>query len=190
MKSKKYSDITSAARELFWKHGFRRISIEEICVRANVSKMTFYRFFPNKIELAKIVFDEVVDNGIQRFKSIMNDDTSAAEKLKNILLMKLEGTNDISREFIQDFYGKSEPGLSMHIEEKTRTSWNEINTDFKIAQSNGIFRSDIKPEFIILISRKLGEIINEESALELYDTPQELVMEMANFFTYGIASHK
>ena len=104
--------------------------------------------------------------------------------------MKLEGTNDISREFIQDFYGKSEPGLSMHIEEKTRTSWNEINTDFKIAQSNGIFRSDIKPEFIILISRKLGEIINEESALKLYDTPQELVMEMANFFTYGIASHK
>jgi hypothetical protein len=45
MKSKKYEDILDAAREKFWKYGFRRVSIEEICVQAKSSKMTFTVFF-------------------------------------------------------------------------------------------------------------------------------------------------
>ena len=51
--SSKSLDILNTARQLFWKHGIRRVSVEEVCREAGVSKMTFYRSFPNKIELAK-----------------------------------------------------------------------------------------------------------------------------------------
>ncbi|WP_372931944.1 TetR/AcrR family transcriptional regulator, partial [Mariniphaga sediminis] len=59
-KSKKYLEIMKTARELFWKHGFRRVTIQEICEKAGVSKMTFYKHFPNKIDLAKTVFTNEV----------------------------------------------------------------------------------------------------------------------------------
>lgn len=42
--------ILSAGKELFWKHGVKRVTVEEICVQASVSKMTFYKFFMNKRE--------------------------------------------------------------------------------------------------------------------------------------------
>ena len=41
LKSKKQLELLKIARELFWKHGFKRVSIEEICQKASVSKMTF-----------------------------------------------------------------------------------------------------------------------------------------------------
>jgi hypothetical protein len=34
------------------------------------------------------------------------------------------------------------------------------------------------------------ELINDPKVLKLYNNPQELVMEIANFFTYGIVPHE
>jgi AcrR family transcriptional regulator len=55
-----YNNIVSAWKELLRKHGFRCVTIEEICTKAYVSKMTCYKFLPSKIELAKTVFRMVV----------------------------------------------------------------------------------------------------------------------------------
>lgn len=97
--------------------------------------MTFYRFFPNKLELAKAVFDEQVDNGLAAFRNILESDTlPAEEKIRKMLVMKMDGTHEISREFLQDFYNNPELGLKDHIELKTRTVWLEIMEDFKKAQ--------------------------------------------------------
>jgi hypothetical protein len=34
------------------------------------------------------------------------------------------------------------------------------------------------------------EMLNDEKLLALYDTPQDLIMEFANFMVYGISSKK
>ena len=190
MKSKKYEDILVAAHEKFWKYGFRRVTIEEICVQAKTSKMTFYRFFPNKTELAKAVFDTEFEKGVSRFKSLLADDTPAADKLRNMLLMKLEGSTDISREFLHDFYGNPELGLSAHIKQKNKLFRDELIEDIRIAQQKGIFRNDFNAEFFLLLAGKVSEMINDESLLKLFNTPQDLVLEIANLFTYGISPHK
>ena len=186
-RNKKYLQLTETARKLFWKHGFRRVSVEEICRDAGVSKMTFYRFFPNKLELAKTVYDRVVDEGMTRFKKILAEDSPAAEKMKKILRMKMEGTHEISREFLTDFYTGQETGLKAHIEEKTKRAWSEIVNDIRNGQDKGWFRRDMKPEFFLLYSQKLIGLINDENLQRLYGSPQELIMELANFVTYGIA---
>lgn len=186
-KSKKCAKILATARDLFWKHGFRRISIEEVCQQAGVSKMTFYRLFPNKIELAKAVYDREVDEGLRKFRSILYEPSEPAEKIRKMMLMKMEGTHQISREFLQDFYGNREVALRDYIEEKTRQSWTEIVSDFKEAQQKGWFRSDLKPEFLFYFSQKMGELISDEKLLNLYSSPQELVMEITRFVSYGIS---
>ena len=48
--SKKYQDIKKKGKELFWKYGTKRVTVEEICREAGVSKMTYYKFFKNKNE--------------------------------------------------------------------------------------------------------------------------------------------
>ena len=60
--SKKYKDIMSTGKDLFWKYGMKRVTVEEICKEANVSKMTFYKYFGNKYELALAIIKSMVDS--------------------------------------------------------------------------------------------------------------------------------
>ncbi len=189
-KTKKYIDILLTAKELFWKFGFKKVTIEEVCQKAGVSKMTFYRYFSNKLELAKAVFDMVIDKSIVDFKSLMSEDIPASEKMKRMLQMKFEGTNDISKEFLMDFYNNPELEVSTYIKQRTNEVWLEIIEDFKKGQREGWLRSDFKPEIILIMSQKIMELMNDENVLRLYNSPQELVMEISSFFTYGIAPHK
>ena len=188
--STKYRDIMKTAHDLFWKHGFRRVSIEEICRKAGVSKMTFYRFFPNKIELAKTVFREVIDEGMQRFKDIMDADITGAEKIKRIILLKAEGTNDISREFMEDFYLDNEFELKSFVEAKIMEATQVGLRVFGEAQQNGIIRNDVKLEFMFAFSTKAIEIMHDEKLLKMFNTPQDMIMEFIKIFIYGILSHE
>jgi AcrR family transcriptional regulator len=183
----KYIDILKVSRELFWKHGFRRVSVEEICREAGVSKMTFYRFFPNKLELAKMMLQKVLEESIAEFRAILRSDETPHEKLRGMLRMKLNGVHDISQEFMQDFYTSQDTGLMQFLGEQSAIAWSEMVNDFREAQQNGVFRKDLNLEFFILLARKSMEIASDESFKKLFGTPEELIMEMTNFFIYGIA---
>jgi AcrR family transcriptional regulator len=188
--SKKYLAIIESARKLFWKYGFRKVSIEEICRDAKTSKMTFYRFFPNKLEAARAVFDSVADKGLVRFREIMAEECAPSDKMKKILELKLEGTHDISTEFLNDFYSNPELGLSSHIQEKTKTLWMQTIEIFRNGQKEGWVRKDMKVEFMFLFMQRSISCLNDKEITGLYETPQQLVMELANVFVYGISPAK
>lgn len=189
-RTEKYLKIKSTAREMFWKHGFRRISVEEICQKAGVSKMTFYKHFSNKTELAKTIFNDVVEAGEAKFREIMQSDLSPADRVKEIILMKLEGTKDLSPEFMHDFYTGGDIELTGFVAERTRKAWELLRVDYIKAQENGIFRKDFNPELLIKIQFKLVELIDDESIKKMYGSPQELIMEFANLLVYGIIPHE
>lgn len=188
--NKKYLDIIQAARTLFWKHGFKRVSIEEICREAKTSKMTFYKFFANKLELAKAVFDFVVDDSVATFKTVLHESTSASELIGQMLQMKKEGIHEISKEFITDFYTNPELGLKDYIDEKTRTVWAEMIGDFKLAQERGLFRQDLNIEFFVYFTQKYSDLMNDPYLNKIYPNPQDLIMELTRFSAYGISPHE
>jgi len=185
---KKYSDLLSTGRELFWKHGFRRVSIAEICSKAGVSKMTFYKYFTGKTELAKAVFAAEVEKGLQEFRTVMQSDVPVKEKVSAMLLYKLERTRNVSREFLQDFYLGQEPDLKQFVDDTTQRAWFELLSEYRYAQKNGIFRDDFKPEFLLLALTKLAELLDDERLVCRYDSMQEVILEFANLMVYGIVN--
>lgn len=187
MLSKKQAQILETGHRLFWKYGFKRVTVEELCRESGVSKMTFYRYYPDKITLAKAVFDREVEKSILRFREIMAADDSPDEKIRQILLMKSDSVSGISKEFLKDFYADNDIGLGAYIAEKTSIVWNEIILDFKAAQDKGIFRTDFKPELMLYLSQKLIDIMSDEYLISLFGSPENTVMELARFFTYGIS---
>jgi AcrR family transcriptional regulator len=188
--NKKYIAIIQTARELFWKYGFRRVTIDEICREAGTSKMTFYRFFPNKLEVARSVFDMVAEEGLIKFTKILKEDSSPSDKIKNILQLKLEGTNDISSEFLNDFYNNPELGLTPYIEEKSRLLWAKTLQLFKDAQNEGWIRKNMNIEFMFKFMQASTPMLSDKELLKLYNSPQEMIMELANMFVYGISPEK
>lgn len=187
--NKKYNDILETARVLFWKYGFKRVSIEEICREAKTSKMTFYKFFPNKLDLAKAVFDSVVDKSVKQFKIHLDDAKTASELLANMLQMKRDGIHDISKEFVTDFYANPELGLKDYINEKTQEVWLEMVGDFKLAQERGLFRKDLNIEFFLYFTRKFSDYLDDPYMNQLFPNPQDLVMELTRMSAYGISPY-
>ena len=185
----KYIDIVKTAHKLFWKHGISRVTIEEVCRKANVSKMTFYKFFPNKIELGKKVIDDIMDENIQKYREIMNEDISFEQKVKKQLQLKFEGTREISPELINDIYSNTKLDLHNYWQHRANEITQEVMGDYRHAQEEGWIRKDLKIEFIFYASSKMAEFMADEHLRGMYDSMQDLIMEIANLFFYGIFPH-
>jgi len=190
IQSKKYLDIFDTAKDLFWKYGIKRVTIEEICKEAGVSKMTFYKFFRNKIELAKVILKIVIGNSLEKFEQIVNGDLDFHDKVKEMFLIKLESTKDISVEFISDIYKIQDANLHLIINEQRQKSL-KIFVDFLIdSQKNGLIRKDLKIEFILYYFEQMTHMMDNKDLVAKYDHPQDLIMESMRFLFYGLFPRK
>ncbi len=186
LKNIKYQAILKTARELFWKHGFRRVSVEEICKEANVSKMTFYKFFPNKVELTKRILDNIIEVNIEKLIIIRDSDMSTAEKMAEIMRMKFEGSTGISEEFIKDLYQNPESELSEYMGLKMQEMFSELRTFYQVGKENGWVRKDLNIDFLLSFVSKSVDIISSNEFRQYFNSSQEMIMEITSLFVYGM----
>ncbi|MBU8891392.1 MAG: TetR/AcrR family transcriptional regulator [Bacteroidales bacterium] len=182
----KLKEILIAAKELFWKYGFKRVTIEEVCREANVSKMTFYKHFKNKMELVKYILNHITDNANKKYRLIMDSDIPFSDKIKKTIDLKLEASQDISNEFYNDYVRHADPEMIAFLQEKRNEFLGTILKDYADAQKKGEIRKDLKPEFILYFLNQMQELIKDEQLEKMYDNPQDIIMEFTNFFFYGI----
>lgn len=184
--SPKMVHLVETAKELFFRYGIKRVSIEEICQQSGVSKMTFYRYFPNKTAIAKHVLESIYGEGRERINSILAMEAPFEERLKKVLVTKMEYADKYSREFIKDLMMGTDPELKKYIEEENKKSLNEIRRIFLEAQKNGEIRSDIKVDFVIYMMNVMKEVFKDENLQKLYPDFTSLMKDAFNFFYYGV----
>ena len=92
---KKKNQIVEAAEKLFNQFGFKKVSVEEICQAADVSKMTFYKYFANKNELIKHLWQVMIDVSWAKLDQLEQQDVPFAEKVKMIIEMKEAATSQM-----------------------------------------------------------------------------------------------
>lgn len=189
-KSTREDGLIIAAKDLFWRFGFKKVTIEEICKKASISKMTFYRLYPNKTELAKRILDIVIDDSLVKFREIMEADCDSGERMRRMIQLKMEGTKEISREFIEDLYTDSGSQLQLHMLLKTKESREKIVSTIKKAQQSGVLRNGFKPELLVALSTQMTVLLEDKSIMALYNSPSEIIMELTNIVAYGIAPEK
>lgn len=179
--------LIEAGHELFWKFGFKKVTVEDVCKKAGVSKMSFYRYYENKTELAKRVLDNVISDGVVKFREIMTDDDTAVNKMHRFIDLKIEGTNNISKEFIADIYGDMGSEIQQYMAKLTAHTITTMIEEFRNAQSRGVFNSNFKPELLFALSNSYIELIKSPALSSLYANPQEMIVELVNLITFGIA---
>ncbi len=186
VKSKKHGQITETAHDLFMRHGIKRVTIEEICRTAGVSKMTFYNYFDNKNDLAVFVLDSIFTKAEKRYLDIKAQDVSFSEMVKDIIQMKLEASKDISQEMLMDLWHNSVPEVADYMKKRTQLSLKQFLDDMIAAQKKGEIRKNINPHFILYFIGQMQEMITDKKVLNMYETTQALTLEIMNFFFYGI----
>ncbi len=178
--------ILETGKALFWKFGYKRVTIEEICKEAGVSKMTYYKYFTNKIDLVKTIMDALLRVSLDKYNAIMASDIPYPEKVVKMIHLKKDQIEHMSSEFFKDYVQSGDPELISYLEQVSGESMQITMDGFRKAQENGDIRKDLKIEFIMYVMNHLTELAHEDTLLSMYDTPQDLVMEITNFLFYGI----
>ncbi len=189
-KSKKYGHILEATKKLFYRYGIKKVTIEDICKEANISKMTFYKFFPNKTELAKTMLTNIFDQSERLFRELMESDTPFTEKMERLVQWKLDNSRDASMQFVAEIYETSaDSDIALFLKQTVHDRMQGVVKEFVKAQEKGLMRKDLKPELLLVIFDKIQELAGDERVLKAYDNVQEMTREISNFFIYGIANN-
>lgn len=182
----KQTQIIQTARALFWKYGMNRVSVEEICREAHISKMTFYKYFKNKNEVAIAILDAIKEEGMRKYQDIMSQNIPFVEKARLSIQLKMEQTEDLSSEFFNDLHRNADPEVKVYFQNMFQDSIQLILSDYLKAQKRGDIRKNIKPEFILYFLNHIVHMANDDQLASLYQSPQDMIMELTNFFFYGI----
>ncbi|MEN8229642.1 MAG: TetR/AcrR family transcriptional regulator [Bacteroidota bacterium] len=186
----KRDQICRTGKNLFWKFGFRRVTIEEICKEAGVSKMTYYKFFSNKMDLVKTLLDKIMDEAMEEYHNIMRSDLPYPEKVVRIIQLKKNQVKTMSNEFFRDYVQSADSEMIEYLNILSQKNMKVFMEDFYQAQREGDIRKEVKVEFILFIMNHMIEMTHDDKLLDLYDNPQDLVMEIINFLFYGILNRE
>jgi AcrR family transcriptional regulator len=189
-RSRKLQAILDAAKSLFWKHGIRRVTIEEICQEAGVSKMTCYKYFSNKTAIAKYLIEEMFESGVKAYKEIYSSDIPYEEKVKKMVDLKMSSAHEMSQELLDDIYKYQDEELSGTIEDINKKMILIYLDDIHDAQIAGEIRSDVKPEFLLYYLNNITEMFTDQNLVGLYTNPEQMISEVMNFFFNGIMPRK
>ncbi|MDN3493603.1 TetR/AcrR family transcriptional regulator [Winogradskyella bathintestinalis] len=180
------SKLLRASKTLFWKYGIKRVTVEEISEQAEVSKMTFYRHYKNKEAIAEAVLEQVFNKSMRRYTKIMSSDDDFRVKVDAIVKLQYDDAKGISEEFIVDILKKDNSPLHKKLEELNQNSLQQVKKDFIEAQRKGEIRADLNIDFMMYMLNDLNTKLVDKQLIKYYNTEEALIMELTNFFFYGI----
>lgn len=178
--------IRIAAQGLFYKFGVRKTTVEDICHAAEISRMTFYKHYRDKLHTAEAVINRLSNEMVGSFLGIMRRDVCYRERIREFIELKLARTNDMSAAFIREILASPYTELHAVLRRQLDENLALAVTEFREAQKAGHIRPDIKPEFLIAFMNVMTDLVVDERLSRLFPTPGELVAELMNLFFYGI----
>jgi AcrR family transcriptional regulator len=182
--STKKVQIVKTGDVLFSTYGVKRVTVEEICREAGVSKVTFYKYFPNKLELFKHIWTGWSDDIFERLLDLERSGASFMEQMQAIVEFKMELLAKMSPQIIEDVL-HSGPELTEFIRELRARSMTRFFTFVEKARKSGEMR-DIKTEFLLATLDCLTRLAENDDLRRLYPTDLDFFRELNDFFFFGI----
>jgi AcrR family transcriptional regulator len=106
--------ILDATDRLLARFGYRKMTVEDIAHEAGIGKGTIYLHFTSKEEVVLSHVDRIVERLKDRLREIGNSDAPAAERLRQMLLVRVMFRFDSIQHYTQslnDLLAALRPGL-------------------------------------------------------------------------------
>ena len=106
--------ILDATDRLLARYGYRKMTVEDIASEAHIGKGTIYLHFASKEEVVLSHVDRIVDRLKDRLREIGSSEASTAERLRQMLLMRVMFRFDSIQHYTQslnDLLAALRPGL-------------------------------------------------------------------------------
>lgn len=201
MRAKNREEIISAARALFLQHDFLNVGIKDICSKAGVSRVTFYKYFDSINDLALEVQIHVMTEMMNFINEHFDGRGTGIQKLENMLHAWLEFVRRYPNHmkyigFFDHYYRDRYP--SRELTERYRQYVQQERNGLKLAEliregiADGTIRDDLDDKqlsaaifetMISLFQRmsSIGEMIKQEHGVELEDIARTMFDMIINY---------
>jgi len=184
-------NILSAAQELFFSKGIKRVTVDEIVSKLKISKKTFYEHFKNKDEVVYELVKQHLEIHKEKIKEITKKSDNIIEQTLSIVTCSSEmmkSINPILFEDLKIFY----PKVWKYIEEFKRKFIMEILIkELEKGQKKGLIRKNINVKLMAYLRLLQINLLFETDVLEKFNiTFDELQKQLTTHFLYGISTEK
>ena len=186
MKRTKKEQLEFTATELFWKHGFKKVSIDEICKKANVSRKTFYTFYENKSALVIHLMKKMTDEAFLESRKIIEGEGTFAEKMEKSLNLKLERNKNMSIEFVADFYNPDSTDILDCFNLIIKDSMSMLTEFLRKAQSTGEMNPDLNLNYVLWLMQKQIEFCSSPELMSMFPDVDTITKQLTQSLIYGI----
>lgn len=177
--------ILDTTWELVLKKGFKATKVQDICLNAGISKMTFYYYFKNKHEVIDLVLKSFFKLAVENSENIMKKDVPFRDKIMELIHWKSDFVKQMSPEFLQELY----TGNGDYVEymkdvmQKTQKLMNDFYTEGKV---KGEINRTIDVPVMMFWVNLVSDMIIEGKFSDLFDDPNEMNRQIRDLILYGI----
>lgn len=184
--SPKITQLKNTALALFTQYGVRRVSVEEICRKAKVSKVTFYKYFNNRTDIATQVIDEVIQQFFQRMLMIKQDRSYSA-RLHALLSLELEISQELGEILFSELHEIENTDLKRLIEEAFERG-REIGLEFfQEGQKAGLIHPNFTPAFFLFLMQMGDELLRDQRFKTVEADFSKRTALLQQFFMTGLS---
>jgi len=187
---KKIDKIVETGKKLFYRYGIKKVSVEEICKEAGISKATFYKYFKNKVDLALFILREIFDNAWKEYCDIVNSNDPFNMKMEKIIKWKGEMMNIFSQDFIKELVNSDVKEIRDYINQEIQKSYRESKNFYLLGKKEGYIREDVDIDFLFSVFSKTYDLFADEELTKKYQSPGVLFEQIVKLIMYGICTDK
>ncbi len=188
--SDKHQKIIQAAVKVFASKGFYNARISDIAKTAKVADGTIYLYFNNKYDILISLFEEEIGKIIVQVKKAIEVESDPGNMLQTFALnhLSLLETNRELAEVLQVELRQSTFFMKEYRNKKFVEYLDIISAIVEAGQSQGLFRSDINPDFF---KRAYFGALDELSRIWILTpkpslTIEETAQQVCDIFLSGI----
>ena len=188
-KEKNKDRIVRTAVELFQAHGFKKVSINDIADRADVSPVTVYNHFGNKDELIRDAIKTISHDLLERIRAVVHSDRPFLEKLDTIIFDKAEIASRFRGELMQSVI-QNDPEIRKFAEELKFNEVNSLMFDlFEEGKREGYISGEFSTEALLLYCEILRRgIFAVDDLTDRIQNDPDITRQIIAIATYGLNS--
>ena len=185
--SEKQTHIFNTAREMFFKEGTKRVTVEAICSKAQVSKRTYYKYFRNKEAMILLVIDYIRKKEADVFDRIKTKEISFREKLYESLEYNLKALSDLDDIFFADVRNSGVQKIDELMDEWDISSSRDFFEFVSEEQAKGRVRSDLSARYIShMLTTHMYDLVFDPEMIKIIPSFEERVRSLVDTFLLGI----
>jgi len=178
--------LLSTAEALFRLHGIRRVTVEEVCSKAGVSKVTFYKYFANRNALALAVLERMIDHNRAETHALLHSEQPFGQRLQALLALKHSMIDRWGPALIEDIMTRPSPEVLALLQAEQEKSLADTHTFLKEGYASGALNPAIPESLIFYLMQFSRSWFNDAGFVAIEPNPSQRAHLLTTLLMTGI----